>query len=411
MCSNSTDGITSAAQPAGVPKAPAAPAQTIALWEELGSSVTGRNGDRCPVFVKKRVVRDLTGSHRLLSLFHFPYNQAGIEGQPSVTINTGPDGVARATFTLGAEEAIAGHSVVADTVGNTGPTVSFTATAQVPGDPAETSVSGVVLDNPNNPVPGVTVSIVETGLAVQTTAQGQFSLQPAPVGEMHLHVDGTTATRPGSWASLEFQMVTVPGRDNTLGMPVYVLPLDWPNGIHVTETLGGTLTIPGMPGFSLEVAPGSATFPDGSREGDVSVTLVHADKVPMTPNFGQQPRMVITVQPPGVHFDPPAKVTYPNLDGNRVGETVELYSFDHDMERFVTSGTASVSEDGLLVAADAGSGIRKGGWQCAGGAAAADGDVSADHCCHKSGSRCPLSRRNGPGHCVRDARPRWESRL
>ncbi len=32
----------------------------------------------------------------------------------------------------------------------------------------------------------------------------------------------------------------------------------------------------------------------------------------------------------------------------------------------VTSGTVTVSEDGLLVTADAGSGIRRGGWQCAG---------------------------------------------
>ena len=343
------------------------PGTSVHLHHDAGDNQAGIVGQPLPFPLV--VIATDSGHNRLggvLVTFTVVEGGGNFEGQSSVTINTGPDGVARATFTLGAEEAIAGHSVVADTVGNTGPTVRFTATAQVPGDPAETSVSGVVLDNTNNPVPGVTVSIVETGLAVQTTAQGQFSLQPAPVGEMHLHVDGTTATRPGAWASLEFQMVTVPGRDNTLGMPVYILPLDWPNGIHVTETLGGTLTIPGMPGFSLEVAPGSATFPDGSREGDVSVTLVHADKVPMTPNFGQQPRMVITVQPPGVHFDPPAKVTYPNLDGNRVGETVELYSFDHDMERFVTSGTASVSEDGLLVAADAGSGIRKGGWQCAG---------------------------------------------
>jgi hypothetical protein len=164
-------------------------------------------------------------------------------------------------------------------------------------------------------------------------------------------------------------MVTIPGRDNTLGMPVFILPLDWPNGIHVSETEGGMVTIPGMPGFALEVAPGSATFPGGSREGDVSVTLVHADKVPMIPNFAQQPRMVITVQPPGVHFDPPARVTYPNLDGSAAGGTVELYAFDHDMGRFVPSGTATVSEDALTVTADAGSRIQKGGWQCAGSAA------------------------------------------
>ena len=287
-------------------------------------------------------------------------------GQPSVTVLTDAEGFARATFTLGPTPGIAEHVVVADTPGNTGALVTFVASAVTAGDPAQTSVSGVVLDNTNIPVPGVTVSINGTALAAPTDAEGRFFLQPAPVGTIHLHVDGTTATRPGDWASLEFVLVTVPGRDNTLGMPIFILPIDLPNSVHVSETEGGTVTLPGIPGFSLEIAPGSATFPGGGREGDISVTLVHADKVPMTPNFSQQPRVVVTVQPPGVHFDPPAKVSYPNLDGEAPGATVELYSFDHDLNRFVSTGTGTVSEDGTTVVSDPGVGIAKAGWQCAG---------------------------------------------
>ena len=149
-------------------------------------------------------------------------------------------------------------------------------------------------------------------------------------------------------------------------MPIYLLPLDVPNGLFVDETTGGVLTLPGVPGFSLTIDAGSATFPDGSKSGIVSVTLVHVDKIPMVPNFGQQPRFVVTIQPDGVLFDPPAPITIPNVDGLVPGEVTEMYSFDHDLGQFVSIGTGTVSDDGLIIASDPGVGIIKGGWHCGG---------------------------------------------
>lgn len=76
-------------------------------------------------------------------------------------------------------------------------------------------------------------------------------------------------------------------------MPVYLLPLNQAEGLLVDETHGGTLTLAEVPGFSLQILPGSVTFPGGSRSGVVSATVVHGDKVPMVPNFGQQPRLIL----------------------------------------------------------------------------------------------------------------------
>ena len=291
----------------------------------------------------------------------------GFGGQASLVVNTDPGGRAFATLTLGPAAGITNNVVQVDVAGNTGAPARFSASAEASGDPAQTRVSGVVLDNTDIPIEGVTVSLEGTGIPpVQTNVEGQFVIQPAPLGNVMLHVDGSTALRPGAWASLEFELVTIPGRDNTTGRPIYLLPLDVPNGLQVSETVGGTITLAEIPGFALTVEPGSATFPGGGQSGVVSVTAVHADKVPMVPNFGQQPRLVVTIQPPGVIFDPPAQVTYPNLDGLAPGEITEFYSFDHDMGTFVAIGTGSVSEDGTVIQSDPGIGIPKGGWQCAG---------------------------------------------
>jgi hypothetical protein len=72
------------------------------------------------------------------------------------------------------------------------------------------------------------------------------------------------------------------------------------------------------------------------------------------------------VQPPGAHFDPPAALTMPNVDGLAPGEITELYSFDHDLGQFVAIGTGAVSADGTIIRSDPGVGIIKAGWHCGG---------------------------------------------
>ena len=167
-----------------------------------------------------------------------------------------------------------------------------------------------MLDNSDRPIPGVTMRAVLTNAmnangnaaqsvpAVQTNAEGQFTITQAPVGLVKLLADGSTAELPGTFPSLEYDIVTVAGQANTVSQPIYLLPLNSANQLCVSATTGGgTLTIPEAPGFSLTFGPGQVTFPGGSKSGCVSVTVVHGDKVPMLPGFGQQPRFIVTIQP------------------------------------------------------------------------------------------------------------------
>jgi hypothetical protein len=310
-------------------------------------------------------------------------------GARTVVVETDFLGRAAVMLTLGNEEGIGNH-VVEATVVDSNPVLrtSFTASSRTPGESADTSISGVVLDNTLLPVPGATIHLKGKQGAVTTDAEGHFRIEPVPVGTHLLVVDGASATRPGTWPQLEFVLTTVPGRDNTVNMPIYLLPLDPAGDSEVDEASGATLTLPEFPGFALEIAPGSVTFPNGSRRGIVNATVVHADRVPMVPNFGQQPRFIVTIQPAGALFDPPARLTLPNLDGLAPGAVTEMYSFDHDLGRFLSIGLATVSDDGTVVTSNPGSGVRKAGWHC-GGNPSQSGTTHQCNDCHECiGNRC-----------------------
>ena len=270
---------------------------------DFGNNQTGAVNQSLPQpFIA--VVTD-SGHNRLPNVpvtFTVQKGGGSFKGQPATTVTTDSDGRAAATLTLGFQEGSSNNLVTASFPGNTGFPSSFTASGLGPGDPAKTEISGVVLDNTDQPIPGVSVralltnivnsnaSAAQTAAAVQTDAKGRFTIYKAPVGYVKLLADGSTANAPGKFPSLEYDLVTVPGQINTLEKPVFLLPLKTSNPLCVTDTTGGgTLTIPEAPGFSLTFGPGQVTFPGGSKTGCVSVTTVHPDKVPMVPGCSSLP--------------------------------------------------------------------------------------------------------------------------
>lgn len=322
------------------------------------------------------------GNNRLAGVaVTFAVKQGGgtINGLASQQTITDGDGRALAILTLGSQPGQDNNLVEATFTGNPGFPAAFSASGKTPGNPNQTSISGVVLDNSNNPIPNVTMRVYQTnqgnnnnqhlqvGTPVPTDVKGLFKILPAPVGFYKLMADGTTATQNGKlYPTLEYDLVTVAGQDNTVGSPIYLPELDPLAKVCVNATTGGVLKVSTSPGFSLTILPGAATFPGGSKTGCVSVTPVNPDKVPMVPGFGQQPRYVVTIQPVGTMFNPPAAITIPNMDGLSPNAKTEMYSYDHDLAAFVAIGSATVSPDGSIIASDPGVGVLKAGWHCGG---------------------------------------------
>ena len=243
-------------------------------------------------------------------------------------------------------------------------TAGFSASGFQPADPAATTISGVVYDNQDNPLEGVTVRVDGTTREANADAEGLFTISQVPVGPVHLVADGSTALAAGEYPTLSYNIVTVSGVDNPLASPIYMVRLDTDNAVFAGPQ-DAVLTHVDVPGFKLEIAAGSVTFPDGSKEGLVSVTTVNASKMPMAPPDGMQPQYVVTIQPTNARFDPPAPLTVPNVDGHPPGAQIEMFSYDHDLEEFVAIGLGTVSSDGSLLESNPGVGVVKAGWHFA----------------------------------------------
>jgi Glucodextranase, domain B len=385
--------------------ATAQPATPHLVVVDSGNNQFGVAGDALPRPLVAIAVDE--GNNRLADVpvtFTVVDGGGTFNGQPSLVVNTDSDGRAVARPALGPNAGEDNNRFTAVASGASA-NATFVASGRAAGPVAMTSVTGVILDNTSVPIAGVSVRIEGTTLTAQTDAQGQFTIGSAPVGYVKLFVDGSTAQRPGTWPTLEYALYTLPGVDNSVGMPIYLLPIDTTRGVFVDDTNGGTLTLPELPGFSLKVAAGSVTFPGGGRTGTVSATLVHADRIPMAPGFGQQPKFIVTIQPAGAHFDPPAPLTFPNVDGLKPGASTEMYSFDHDLGQFVSIGTGTVTADGSTIKSDPGVGLIKAGWHATGGPQPPGATAACGPCNHVVDNACAIDAGQNRHPCPDDGDP------
>ncbi len=275
---------------------------------------------------------------------------------------TDSDGRATVRQTLGPAPGINNNLLLATVAGLTNSAAIFTASGLEPQQVQDTRLTGLVLDHVNRPMSNILCIIHRTSLAAVTDQQGQFVISNAPVGAVRLLVDARDRGYPGAWHALEFDIVTVAGRDNSFDRPIYMLPLDDENSVLAGGAQDVTLELEGLPGSTMTIFAHSVRDSNNNPiTNRVSWTQVNNERVPMTPPLGSQPLLTTTVQPAGLRFNPPARMCVPN-PGLPQGQIVEMYGFDHDLAAFVAVGTATVSPDGSQICSDPGFGVTKSGW-------------------------------------------------
>jgi hypothetical protein len=273
-------------------------------------------------------------------------------------VQTDADGLARAIFTPGAP----GEHRIRARLGEAA--VAFRVESVLPGPRDATRILGLVLDNEDRPLVGTTAWVrlndgpIRVGIA---GADGRFVIEDVPVGPVHLVVDASTAHRDAAYPSIQYNLVTVAGVDNSVGHPIHLPRNDLRSARQVGGPADVTLRIADVPGAELTVFADSVTCPDGAETCTLTWSQVRGERIPDPPPLGSGAMMVWTLQPPGVRFDPPARVCLPNRS-QPPGSQRAMFSFDHDLADWVGLGSASVTADGRQLCTDVGFGIVKSGW-------------------------------------------------
>ena len=286
---------------------------------------------------------------------------------------------------------------------------------------AGTSITGVVLDpgadfepgtrddvraGPNglndfagntylNPLAGVKVFILgREDLFAITDANGRFTLNDTPTGNVKLVVEGRTATnapdgfyfpemvmelnvKAGVVNTAMSSMGPIDAQlDNVGNQALYLPRIDSSilKAVSATETtvvqgssVGGTgLTAEQAALIKLTIAPGSFVDDHGNPVAapQIGIAPVPASLVrDMLPPGVVNHSFDFTIQAPGTSvFTEEVQLTLPNTFGLAPGSKTNVLSFDHTTGRLVINGTATVSADGLTVTTDPGSGVKAPGW-------------------------------------------------
>ena len=251
-----------------------------------------------------------------------------------------------------------------------------------------------------SPIAGVKVYVLgmENNVAF-TDADGRFTLTNMPVGDVKVVLDGRTATNPPAgyyFPEMVMDTTFAPGITNGVmnivdtngvvmrdlnGVPMRALAMYLPRvASNVLQTISATnttmITLQSNAAYNLppeqqqyltvEIMPGSLIGMDGQplASAQVGVSVVPPELVrDMLPPGLLQHTFDVTVQAPGIAtFATPAPMTFPNVFNAPPGTKLNFLSFDHTTGRLVIEGTATVSEDGLFVRTDPGTGITHPGW-------------------------------------------------
>lgn len=286
-----------------------------------------------------------------------------------------------ANATLGAQSGVFTFRPTADQVGTVQLTFTvsdgiFTAsetitiTVQGPQPGEVTALTGRVLDTNDfvrgvtTPVVGATVSVLNSGVAASSDADGNFTLSGLPAGRQILDINTSTANLApdGSpYAGFREALTLLEGVMNVVERPFFLPRID-PDSLTAVNPNDTTTVANPTLGAVLTIGPNTARNPDGSNfSGMVSISVVPEGLAPAALPANLGPGLLVTIQPVGVRFDTPVPLTLPNVDNLPPGAELDLWSLDPQTGQFVVVGRGRVSADGTVIETISG-GVRAADW-------------------------------------------------
>jgi YD repeat-containing protein len=224
-----------------------------------------------------------------------------------------------------------------------------------------TTFSGFVQTTGNVGLPNVRMVLgLASRLETRTGADGAYSFSNVPFsGQQRLLIDGSTVDGAlGVFAIVPEVVNIIEGGANVLDPPIFLFPLDFDSGDIVDPDETSIITSsPVMfegqefPAIELTVPPGTAR---NEATGEMFAGRIHITSI-SDPAFGPRPlpddiglSIYVAVQPFGVEYDVPVPISFPNVEGFRVGTIVDIFGIDHDTGVFEKVGEGRVLSNGMV---------------------------------------------------------------
>ncbi len=337
-----------------------------------GSTAIGSIGDlEVAVGSKLSLVlaaTELTSSSLLFSASPLPLPDNTVLDTASGSFTFTPDVSQVGSFTL-TFSAMGNRATESAAIGDDA-TVSETVRITVPalaGD-GVTTLTGKVLDSTTtSPLARVKLTIGD--ITTTTDESGGFVLAGVGGEIQSLMIDGADVSG-GAYPTLKENVTLIEGATNVMPRAIFLPALDLANADPVDPAqtsivdsadvmIDGTMFKP----IVLTIPPGTAMNAETGTPFDdaASITIVREDRGPLPLPDGIDASLYITVQPFNMVFDPPAPISFPNVDGFNPGATVDIFGLNRETGEFEKVGTGTVSADGTTVDSDGGV-VTSGSW-------------------------------------------------